>query len=98
MSALVRYNGEWIRVVPKPFEPERQTYEIAWNLIHDPSTTPAAAYRKWYKTEQEKYKAIIKTIEECHQKKQPILVGTVNIEKSEHISKLLNKIINSISI
>jgi hypothetical protein len=54
MSALVRYNGEWIVINQKPFEPERQTYEIAWNLIQEPSTTPAAAYRKWYKTEQEK--------------------------------------------
>ena len=42
-----------------------------------------------YKNESGKYDAIIKTIEEAYAKKQPMLVGTVSIEKSEHISKLL---------
>ena len=42
-----------------------------------------------YKTEAGKYDAIIKSIKEAHEKKQPILVGTVSIEKSEHLSKLL---------
>lgn len=42
-----------------------------------------------YKTEKAKYDAIIKSIEEAHAKKQPILVGTISIEKSEHLSKLL---------
>ncbi len=44
-----------------------------------------------YRTSQEKYDAIIKQVKECHEKKQPILIGTVSIEKSEFISKLLNK-------
>jgi preprotein translocase subunit SecA len=42
-----------------------------------------------YKTEEGKYKAIIESIKEAHAKKQPILVGTVSIEKSEYLSKLL---------
>jgi preprotein translocase subunit SecA len=42
-----------------------------------------------YKTEPGKYGAIIKSIEEAHAKKQPILVGTISIEKSEYLSKLL---------
>lgn len=42
-----------------------------------------------YKTEAAKYDAIIKSIQEAHAKKQPILVGTVSIEKSEYLSKLL---------
>lgn len=42
-----------------------------------------------YKNEKVKYDAIIKSIEEAHAKKQPILVGTISIEKSEHLSKLL---------
>ncbi len=42
-----------------------------------------------YKTEEAKYNAIIKSIEEAHAKKQPVLVGTVSIEKSEYLSKLL---------
>jgi preprotein translocase subunit SecA len=42
-----------------------------------------------YRTADEKNKAIIATIEDCHKRGQPILVGTVSIEKSEHLSKLL---------
>jgi len=44
-----------------------------------------------YRTGKEKYSAIIKKIEECNIKKQPVLVGTTSIEKSEKISKLLEK-------
>jgi len=44
-----------------------------------------------YKTEAAKYDAIVKAIEESHAKKQPILVGTISIEKSEYLSKLLHK-------
>ncbi len=44
-----------------------------------------------YRTEKEKYEAIIKTIQECHQKGQPVLVGTASIEKSELVADLLAK-------
>jgi preprotein translocase subunit SecA len=44
-----------------------------------------------YRTQREKYDAIIEQIIECHNKNQPVLVGTVSIEKSEHISSLLKK-------
>ncbi len=42
-----------------------------------------------YKTENGKYMAAIEMIKECHDKGQPILVGTVSIEKSERLSKML---------
>ena len=42
-----------------------------------------------FRTEKEKYKAIVEKIEDCSNKKQPILVGTTSIEKSEKISELL---------
>ncbi len=42
-----------------------------------------------YKTEQGKFRAVIDQIEKCHQKGQPVLVGTISIEKSELLSKLL---------
>ncbi len=42
-----------------------------------------------YKTEMGKYRAIIKQVQACHEKGQPVLVGTVSIEKSELLSKLL---------
>lgn len=44
-----------------------------------------------YGSRQEKYDAILKLIEECYARGQPVLVGTVSIEKSEEISKLLEK-------
>ncbi|MEM6852042.1 MAG: preprotein translocase subunit SecA [Pseudomonadota bacterium] len=42
-----------------------------------------------YRTEEEKYEAIVQQIADCHKRGQPILVGTVSIEKSEALSKLL---------
>ena len=44
-----------------------------------------------YRTSREKYEAISALIEECRERKQPILVGTVSIEKSEVLSELLKK-------
>ncbi len=44
-----------------------------------------------YKSEQAKFMAVVKQIIECHQKGQPVLVGTVTIEKSELLSKILKK-------
>ena len=44
-----------------------------------------------YRTEKEKYNAIIKKINECKSKGQPVLVGTTSIEKSEKISQLLDQ-------
>nr|QIM10383.1 protein translocase subunit SecA [uncultured Alphaproteobacteria bacterium] len=44
-----------------------------------------------YRTAAEKYDAIIKTILECHEKGQPVLVGTTSIEKSELVADLLSK-------
>ena len=44
-----------------------------------------------YKTEAGKFRAIIEQVRKCHEKGQPVLVGTVSIEKSEVLSKLLKK-------
>ena len=44
-----------------------------------------------YKNEPGKFRAIIEQVKECHAKGQPVLVGTVSIEKSEILSKLLKK-------
>ena len=44
-----------------------------------------------YKNETGKYNAVVKQVAECHEKGQPVLVGTVSIEKSEIISGLLKK-------
>ena len=44
-----------------------------------------------YKTVNGKYNAVIEQVAECHAKGQPVLVGTVSVEKSEALSKLLKK-------
>jgi len=44
-----------------------------------------------YKTEAGKYRAVIAQVKECHEKGQPVLVGTISIEKSEVVSNELTK-------
>ena len=45
-----------------------------------------------YKTEAGKFRAIIRQVQQCHEKGQPVLVGTISIEKSEILSKLLKRV------
>jgi len=44
-----------------------------------------------FKTEPEKFEAVLDEIEECHERGQPVLVGTISIEKSERLSALLKR-------
>jgi preprotein translocase subunit SecA len=44
-----------------------------------------------YKTEAGKYRAIVKQIQDCYDREQPVLVGTVSIEKSEKLSRMLRE-------
>ncbi len=44
-----------------------------------------------YRTEEEKWEAVVDEIERLHKKGQPVLVGTLSIEKSEHLSRLLRR-------
>ncbi len=44
-----------------------------------------------YKTEEEKFDAVIEEIKDCHERGQPVLVGTVSIEKSERVAEKLKK-------
>jgi preprotein translocase subunit SecA len=44
-----------------------------------------------YKSEREKFKAVVRDIEECRTKGQPVLVGTTSVEKSEALSRMLEK-------
>ncbi len=63
-------------------------------VIEIPTNVPVAridADDEVYRTAEEKYNAIVVTIEECVKRGQPVLVGTVSIEKSEMLSDLLKK-------
>src|SRR4030043_2397219 len=44
-----------------------------------------------YKTDEEKFRAVVREIRELHQSGRPVLVGTISIEKSERLSQLLKK-------
>ena len=44
-----------------------------------------------YKTERGKFNAVVKQVVECHEKGQPVLIGTISIEKSEMLSSVLKK-------
>ena len=64
------------------------------DIIEIPTNRPLARqddHDVVYKTESAKYNAVIEQIKECHAKGQPVLVGTVSIEKNEHLSKLLTR-------
>ena len=64
------------------------------DVVEIPTNKPLARIDRddiLYKTEEAKFGAIVDTIVECHQKGQPVLVGTVNIEKSEKLSRYLKK-------
>ena len=68
----------------------RHTYKL--DVIEIPTNKPVARKDNpdaVYKNERGKIKATIARIEACHAKGQPILVGTVSIEKSEELSKIL---------
>ncbi|MDF2367067.1 preprotein translocase subunit SecA [Sneathiella sp.] len=63
-------------------------------VVEIPTNVPVArndADDEVYRTAEEKYNAIVITIEDCLNQGQPVLVGTVSIEKSEMLSELLKK-------
>ena len=64
------------------------------DIIEIPTNRPLARkddHDVVYKTEAGKFRAVIEQIKECHAKGQPVLVGTVSIEKNEYLSKLLTR-------
>jgi len=44
-----------------------------------------------YKNESGKFKALVQRVKECHEKGQPVLIGTISIEKNEHLGNLLKR-------
>ena len=64
------------------------------DVVEIPTNRPIARIDRSdvvYKTENGKFRAIIEQVKQCHAKGQPVLVGTISIEKSEILSKLLKK-------
>lgn len=75
---------------------EAEEFSTIYNLdiIEVPTNMPLARKDNQdvvYKNETGKYRAIIEQIKQCHEKGQPVLVGTISIEKSEYLSGLLKR-------
>ena len=75
---------------------EQEEFGTIYNLdiIEIPTNRPVARidhHDAVYKTMEGKYRAVIAQVKECHEKGQPVLVGTVSIEKNETLSRLLTR-------
>ena len=75
---------------------EEQEFESIYKLdvVEIPTNRPVARIDHpdvVYKTEAGKFRAIVDQVKQCHEKGQPVLVGTISIEKSEILSKLLKR-------
>ncbi len=70
----------------------REIYNL--DVVEIPTNMPMIRkdhHDRVYRTVEAKYKAICEQVEECYKKGQPVLVGTVSVDKSELVSKMLNK-------
>ena len=70
----------------------RQIYEL--DVIQIPTNKPVIRedlVDSVFKTESGKYSAVLKEVKEAHEKGQPVLVGTVNVDKSEFLSRAFSK-------
>ena len=75
---------------------EQEEFEAIYRLdvVEIPTNRPVARIDHpdvVYKTEMGKFRAIIAQVKTCHEKGQPVLVGTISIEKSEILSKMLKR-------
>ena len=75
---------------------EEAEFQQIYNLdvVEVPTNKPVARVDlpdSVYKTENGKYLAVIEQIKKCHEKGQPVLVGTVNVDKSEKLSAMLKR-------
>ena len=75
---------------------EEEEFSAIYNLdiVEIPTNKPVIRidhHDVIYKTEDGKFRAVIEQIKRCHEKGQPVLVGTISIEKSELLSKLLKR-------
>ncbi len=75
---------------------EEEEFNTIYNLdvVEIPTNRPVARIDQpdvVYKTEAGKFRAIIQQVKQCHEKGQPVLVGTISIERSELLSKMLKR-------
>lgn len=54
----VRYNGVWYKINAKPYEPEKQTHEVAWKMIFNPGESHAIIYKNYFERQREEAKVL----------------------------------------
>jgi hypothetical protein len=55
---ILRFKGKWYKVVPKPYEPEKQTIEIAWEQIREPMLVKEEVYKTFYEKQRKQAKVL----------------------------------------
>ena len=55
---ILRFKGKWYKVVPKPYEPEKQTIEVAWAQIREPLLLKEEIYKAFYETQRKQAKVL----------------------------------------
>jgi len=55
---IVRHNGKWFKIHPKPYEPEHQTVRVAWGMIQDLNVTREEVYKKYYENQRKEAKVL----------------------------------------
>ena len=55
---IIRYNGKWFKIIPKPYEPEKQTFEIAWNQLREPLLSKETIYKQFYEKQRKEAKVL----------------------------------------
>jgi hypothetical protein len=55
---ILRFKGKWYKVVPKPYEPEKQTIEIAWEQIREPMVVKEEVYKTFYEKQRKQAKVL----------------------------------------
>ena len=89
---IPRWRLRWCWSTARPETEFQQIYKL--DVVEIPTNKPMIRNDLSdviYKTEKGKFSAVIDQIVECHERQQPVLVGTISIEKSEHLSKLLKQ-------
>ena len=92
-----------IIIYPRERFRNKKEEEFYWKTVRDVKRTLPYAkvisatlletyeYLETYKTKKEKYKAVVEAVKEAHEKGQPVLVGTITIQVSEDVSKMLRR-------
>jgi hypothetical protein len=55
---IIRNNQSWYKINAKPYEPDRQSQEIAWHLIREPLVIPEDIYKKYFEKQRKQAKVL----------------------------------------